>query len=96
MTSLAVTNLALVYVVHALPVAALTFARAVGAAPAKNTSSNIARTHAHVEIAHFPTKCIIMAWEAGVHRPSPFQVLMMHLVVKCALFARAWDLAFIS
>ncbi len=23
-----------------------------------------ARTHAHVEIAHFPTRCIIRAWEA--------------------------------
>ena len=27
-------------------------------------SSKIARTHAHVEITHLPTRCIIRAWEA--------------------------------
>ncbi len=41
-------------------------------------SDNIAKTHTHVENAHFPTSCIIRAWEAQGCRPSAFQVLMIH------------------
>ena len=37
-----------------------------------------ARTHAHVEIAHFPTQCIIRAWESQGRGQSASQVLMMH------------------
>ena len=44
-----------------------------------------ARTHAHAEIAHLPRRCTAGAWEAQVHRLSAFQVLMVHLVGKCAI-----------
>ena len=55
----------------------------------------IAGTHAHAEIAHFPTRCIIKAWETRGHRLSAFRVLMRHWVGKCVIFACAWVLAFI-
>ena len=44
-----------------------------------------ARTHVHVEIAHFPPQCIIRTWKA--------LALMMHLVGKFAISARTWSLA---
>ena len=56
---------------------------------------NIARTHAHAEIAHVLMKCLIRAWEARDCRPSAFQVLMMHQGGKCVIYAWAWVLAFI-
>ena len=54
----------------------------------------IERTHA--EIAHFPMRCILRVWEAWSHRPTAFQVLMMHQVGKCANSTQAWVLAFIA
>ena len=36
-----------------------------------------ARTHGHVEIAHFPTRRIIRAWEARGCRLSAFHILMI-------------------
>ncbi len=55
-----------------------------------------ARMHAHAEIAHFPTRCIIRAWEAlGLQRCAS-QVLMMHLIWKCAISTRAWVLAILN
>ena len=56
----------------------------------------IARTHACVEIVHFPMRCIIRAWEAQDHRLSAFQILMMHRVGKCVISAWVWILAFIQ
>ena len=52
--------------------------------------ANIARTYVHVEITHFPMRCIIRACEAQGHRPGAFQVLMMHQVEKCAISVWAW------
>ena len=53
-----------------------------------------ARTHAHAEVAHLPTRCIIRAWEARGLRLSAFQVLMMHQVgKKCVISTWSWVLA---
>ena len=48
-----------------------------------------ARTHAIVEITHFPTQCIIRIQEALSlwHRAS--QALMVHFIGKCAISAQA-------
>ncbi len=59
-----------------------------------NSPEIIARTHARVELAHFPARCIIRAWEAWGHRPCSFQVLTMHQVGKCAISTWAWVLGF--
>ena len=40
-----------------------------------------AKTHAHVEIAHFPTWCIIGTWKALGLWPHTSQALMMQLAV---------------
>ncbi len=52
-----------------------------------------ARNHACAEITHFPTRCIIRAWEAQGCRPNAFQVLIMHWDGKCAISAVVWVLA---
>ena len=46
---------------------------------------NIARTHAHAEIAHFPTSCTIRIWEPRGCRPSAFHVLMMQWLGNCVI-----------
>ena len=51
------------------------------------------RTHAHAEIAHLPTWCIIRTWEACGLWARATQALVMHLVEKCALSAWAWVFA---
>ncbi len=57
---------------------------------------NIARTHACMEITHFPMTCIIRAWEAWGHRLSALQVLTIHHQVgKCVIPTWSWVLAFI-
>ena len=48
--------------------------------------SNIAGIHTCVEIAHFPMRCIITTWEVWGHRPSAFQVLVMHVQSTCFCF----------
>ena len=60
------------------------------------------RTHAHVEIAHFLTWCIIRTWEAQVAGwgafslwPHTSRALMMHLIGKCVISTQIWDLAII-
>ena len=53
------------------------------------TSYFITKTHAHVEIIYFST------WEVWGHRPSAFQVLMMHRVGKCVISTWGWVPAFI-
>ena len=52
-----------------------------------------ARTHAHVEIGHFITRCFIRAWEAWGQRLSASQALMMHFIGKCPISKWAWFLA---
>ena len=52
-----------------------------------------ARTHACIEIAHFPSWCIIRTWKALGLWSHASQALMVHLVGKCANSARAWVLA---
>ena len=46
-----------------------------------------ARTHAHGEIAHFPTWCTIGTWKALSLQPHASQGLMMRLIGKCAFSA---------
>ena len=41
------------------------------------------RTHAHVEIAHSPTWCIIRTWKALCLQPHASQALLIHLGGKC-------------
>ena len=55
---------------------------------------NIPRTYAHAEIAYFPLRCMIRAWKSKGRRLSAFQVLMVHLIGKCAISAWAWVLAY--
>ncbi len=55
-----------------------------------------ARTQACVEIAHFPSWCVIRTWKALSLWRCAFQVMMMHLTEKCAVFTWAWVLAIIS
>ena len=57
--------------------------------------ANIARTHAHAEVAHFPMRRIIRTWGGQGCRPGAFQVLMMHKVGKCVISAWPCILAFI-
>ena len=52
-----------------------------------------ARTHADVEMAHFPTWGIIKTWKALSMRPCASQALMMHLIGKCVISAWTWVLA---
>ena len=54
-----------------------------------------ARAHACEEIAQFPTRCIIRTWKALALLPHASQMLMMHLMGKCAISAWAWVLAII-
>ncbi len=56
---------------------------------------NMARTHAHADMAHFPTRCIIRDWEALGRRLGDFQFVMKHWVGKCAIPAWVWVLVFI-
>ena len=52
-----------------------------------------ARAHAHAEITHFSTRCIIRTWKAlGLH-PHASEALMMHLVGKCVISTWTWVLA---
>ena len=51
------------------------------------------RTYVHAEIAHFPTLSVIGTWKVLGLRPHASQVLMMHLIGKCAISAQAWVLA---
>ena len=51
------------------------------------------RTHTHAKIAYFSTRCIIRTWKTLSLQIRASQVLMMHLVGKCADSARAWILA---
>ena len=50
----------------------------------------------HAEIAHFSTLCIIRTWKALGLWPHGSQALMMHLIGKCAISARAWVLAILQ
>ena len=52
-----------------------------------------ARTHAHAEITHFTTQCIIRTWEALGMCPCAFQALMLHRVGKYVISTQAWVLA---
>ena len=52
-----------------------------------------ARTHAHVEITHFLTQCIIRTWKALGLQPHNSQAGMMHLIGKCVISIWAWVLA---
>ncbi len=52
-----------------------------------------ARTHAHAEITHFPTLCMIRTWKVLSLQPCASHALMMHLVGKRAISAWAWVLA---
>ena len=49
-----------------------------------------ARTHAHAEITHIPTQCIIRTWKALGLWPHDSQPVMMHLVAECVISAFAW------
>ncbi len=51
-----------------------------------------ARTHAHAEIAHVPTRCIIRTWKALGLWLHAHQAPMMHLNGKFAISAWAWVL----
>ena len=51
-----------------------------------------ARTHANVESAHFPMRCITRTWKALRLQHRASQALVMHLVGKCAISAEAWFL----
>ena len=55
-----------------------------------------ARTHDYVEIAHFPTQCIIRTWKVLGLWPRVSQALVMHQVGRCAISTWAWVLAIIS
>ena len=52
-----------------------------------------ARTHAHVEIAHFPVQCIIRIWKALSLQMCASRALMMHRIAKCAISSWVWVLA---
>ena len=54
-----------------------------------------ASTHTHAEIVHFPTQCVIRTWDARGLWPRASQALMMHLVGKYAISARALVLAIV-
>ena len=54
-----------------------------------------ARTHAHEEIRHFPTRCIIQIWKALGLWTNASQTLVMHLIGKCATSTLVWVLAII-
>ena len=55
-----------------------------------------ARTHAHTEIAHFPTQYIIRTWREISLQPCASQALMVHLIGKCAISTWAWVPAIMS
>ena len=52
-----------------------------------------ARTHAHVESAHFQMRCLIRTWKAFGLWLHASQALMRHLVGKCVISAWVWVLA---
>ncbi len=55
-----------------------------------------ARTHAHAEITHFPTQCIISTWKAFGLQPRAFQAPMIHPIQKCAISAWVWIFAIMA
>ena len=61
---------------HIVTILKLHFIPSIG--PASHYREIIAKTHAWVENTHFPTRCIIEAWEARSRRLSAFQVILMH------------------